>query len=119
MSGPSVRFRLSFPRRARREKREVKLATRLSRQLALAHHLERLVEGGEIAGYAGAARALGLTRARMSQLLALLGLASDIQERILTGKLDASEHALRPVLREVEWREQRRRLGGVTVRSRG
>ena len=119
MSGPSVRFRAAFPRRARREKREVKPATRLARQLALAHHLEGLVEGGAVPNYATVARAIGLTRARLSQLTSLTLLSPDIQDAILVGELDATARGIRPVLREVEWEEQGRRLGGVLPRQRG
>ena len=42
--------------------------------LALAHYVERLVEQGTVASYADAARQLGVSRARMSQILNLLTL---------------------------------------------
>ena len=41
-------------------------ATRLARQLALAQHIERLVEGGAVKNHAQAARLLGVTRARVA-----------------------------------------------------
>ncbi len=57
---------------------------RLARQLALAHHLERLIERGVLRDYADAARVLGLTRARVSQIMDLLGMAVERQEELLT-----------------------------------
>ncbi len=81
---------------------------RAARMLALAHHIERLVEAGELADYAAAARALGLTRARLTQVMSLLLLAPEIQERLLVGDLVVTERSLRAVLRVPEWAEQQR-----------
>ena len=53
--------------------------------LALAHYIERQVEDNAIPDYAAAARALGLTRARITQITGLLLLAPEIQERVLDG----------------------------------
>ena len=61
-------------------------ATRLARQLALAHKIERLVEAGTLKDYAEAAALLGISRARMSQVMDLLGLAPAEKERILLGE---------------------------------
>ena len=61
------------------------------------------------------ARALGLTRARATQIMDLLLLAADIQEEILflevaPGAQPISERALRNgVLKSLDWLEQRRR----------
>ena len=77
-----------------------------SPELALAHHVERLVEAGELAGYAEAARALGLTRARLTQVMNLLLLAPEIQEAILLGDMRATERSLRRVVREPVWAQQ-------------
>lgn len=74
--------------------------------LTLAHHVERLVEAGELSGYAQAARPLGITRARMTQLTGLLLLAPEIQEGILTGGQLASERGLRKVVWEPRWGQQ-------------
>ena len=84
------------------------VASRAALMLALAHHVERLIEAGDIASYAGAARALGLTRARLTQVTNLLLLAPEIQERVLKGELRATERALRSVVREAEWNTQGR-----------
>jgi len=71
--------------------------------LALAHHIERLIEAGELSGYSEAARSLGLTRARLTQVMSLLLLAPNTQERLLLGDLRASERALRAQVKEPAW----------------
>jgi len=87
---------------------------RIARQLALAHALQRRVDDGEFADYAEMSRALGFTRARVTQIMDLLLLAADIQEEILflevtPGAQPISERALRDgVLRSLTWIEQRR-----------
>ncbi len=83
-----------------------KPVSRAARQLALAHYIERLVEAGELSGYAEAARVLGLTRARLTQVMGLLLLAPAIQARILDGKLEVSERRMRTVVAEAEWTVQ-------------
>ena len=80
--------------------------TRLARQLALAHHVERLVESGAIKNHAEAARALGVSRARMAQVMSLLNLSPTIQEVILHGDLNVGERWLRSAAREVLWQVQ-------------
>ena len=109
----TIRCRLPSARRGprpaapRRRESAVTEPTRAARMLALAHHLDRLVEAGDLPDYAAAATALGVTRARLSQVLALLLLAPDIQERVLVGDLCASERDLRPVARTPCWADQR------------
>ena len=56
---------------------------RVAVQLALAHRIRRAIDAGEGADQAAVARELGLTRARLTQLLNLTFLAPEIQERIL------------------------------------
>ena len=88
---------------------------RIARQLALAHALQRRVDDGEFADYADMARALGFTRARITQIMDLLLLAPGIQEEILfleivPGVQPISERALRDRLRgALDWAEQVRR----------
>jgi len=72
----------------------------------LAHFIERAVESGLIKDYAAAARLLGMTRARMAQVMNLLKLAPTIQESILIGKLVVSERPLRSVVRHASWEDQ-------------
>jgi ParB-like chromosome segregation protein Spo0J len=80
--------------------------------LAFAHKIRQAILSGEIKGQAEAARRVGLTRARLSQILDLTNLAPDLQEEILFleaigGREPLSERALRGVLRVTTWAEQR------------
>jgi len=74
--------------------------------LSLAHHIERLVEKGQIRDYAEAAKALGLTRARLTQVMRMLLLAPGIQAALLIGELRISERTLRHVVVMPEWSSQ-------------
>ena len=78
-------------------------ARRAARMLALAHYVERLVDEGAVASYADAARKLGVSRARMSQIMNLLNLPAPVQERLLLGDLHLSERRLRSLAGRVEW----------------
>jgi hypothetical protein len=85
---------------------------RVAVTLALAHEIRHAILRGEIQDQADAARKLGLTRARLSQILNLTNLAPDLQEEILfleaiDGREPMSERALRGVLRVTAWAEQR------------
>jgi len=80
--------------------------TRIARMLALAHFVESQVESGAIKNYAQAARLLGISRARVAHLQALLSLSPRIQKAILLGTVRLSERRIRPVLREVSWEVQ-------------
>lgn len=83
---------------------------RVARMLALAHKIEAMVTAGRTAS--SIADALGMTRARISQLTSLTLLAPDIQERLLCwtteeGDDPVTEHALRDVVRFADWPSQR------------
>ncbi len=83
-------------------------ASRTARMLAFAHHIERRIDAGAIPDYATAARSLGVTRARLSQLMNLLLLAPEIQQHVLLGGQRNTERALRRVAQEAEWCDQRK-----------
>ena len=109
MSGVTLKYTVDFGRRPDEEREppvRADVPTRLARQLALAHHVERLVEDGTLRDYADAARVLGVTRARMTQVMNLLALSPALQERVLDGTLRVSERRLRRVVGEVEWGRQ-------------
>ena len=114
MNGATVRGRLRAAKsrsvRAVAGADPPKPVSRAARMLALAHHVERLVEAGELSGYAEAARSLGLTRARLTQVMKLLLLAPEIQHALLLGELRASERSLRSVTRAPDWGRQVRLL---------
>ena len=85
---------------------------RVARLLALAHRFEELVRTGVADNYADLARLGHVTRARVTQIMNLLGLAPDIQEAILCwpavqgGKDPISERGVRAVVAELEWQTQ-------------
>ncbi len=63
---------------------------------------QELLESGEASNQAAIARREGITRARVTQVLGLLRLTSDIQEHILSmpgtvGRPAVTERALRPI----------------------
>ena len=87
---------------------------RVARLLAFAHRIEQRIAAGEIADRAAAARELGVTRARLTQILDLMLLAPDIQEEILfievePGYQPINERSLRWVVRARDWSIQRAR----------
>jgi hypothetical protein len=96
---------------------------RIARQVALAFALRRRIEAGEFDDFATMARALGFTRARITQLMDLLLIAPEVLEEVLFLELPAgpqplSERALRDTLcRLVDWREQRVAWEGLKAGS--
>jgi len=90
--------------------------SRLARLLALAYHIDRLIDNGTLASHAEAAQRLGVSRTRMAQVMKLLTLSPDIQEKILHGDINTSERALRPATSEVMWSNQ---TYYITTRERG
>jgi ParB-like chromosome segregation protein Spo0J len=79
--------------------------------LALAHTMEALLRDGTVADQRELAELMGLTRARVTQLLDLTLLAPNIQEQLLDGEVGVermAERALRSIVRLRCWTEQRR-----------
>src|SRR5690349_21508026 len=76
--------------------------------LALAHRLRRAIDDGEIGDLAAAAQKLGITRARVTQLLDLTLLAPWIQEAVLELKDNGTgcitERRLRDKCRHRSWK---------------
>src|SRR5436309_11345080 len=60
---------------------------RVTRLLALAHRIDGMIRSGEIKHWAEAARLIGVTRARMTQIANLMLLAPEIQEAVLDSAL--------------------------------
>jgi hypothetical protein len=86
---------------------------RVAHMLALAIRIEKMIATGELKDRAHAAANLGVSRARVTQLLALTLLAPDIQEELLFLEVEdgverITERALRHVVCAVDWEEQRR-----------
>ncbi len=86
---------------------------RVSRLMALAIRLERMVSQGELSDYADIARLGQVSRARVTQLMNLLQLAPDIQEALLylpltvKGRDPINERDLRPIAAVADWQRQR------------
>lgn len=85
---------------------------RVAIMLAVAHKIAAAIARGQLRGQSDAAQRLRVTRARVTQLLGLLTLAPDLQERVLF--LEAvddveplTEQAFRKVTRALRWAEQR------------
>jgi hypothetical protein len=98
---------------------------RITRLLALAHHIQELLDTGQVKDLAEVARRGHITRARMTQIMNLLLLAPDIQEEILflppttKGKDPVTLRSLHPILAQSAFVRQRslwRRLAGVLHR---
>jgi hypothetical protein len=113
-----VEFELDAPKRPRKgEKREPQAGggqtPRLTRLMALAIKCLGMVESGEVLDYAELARVGYVTRARMSQIMNLVNLAPDIQERILflppteAGRSPLTETAVRQIACQPLWNRQR------------
>ena len=72
-----------------------KSTPRIAQLLALAYLIERKVEACSVKDYADAAKRLGLTRARVTQVMNLLLISPEIQEMILVGEVRLSERQAR------------------------
>jgi hypothetical protein len=82
---------------------------RIARLLALAIRFDGLLRAEEFRDYAEMAELGRVTRARMTQIMKLLNLASDIQEQILflPNVKGLNERNLRPIVSRIDWQEQR------------
>jgi len=108
-------------RRTRRELRPGEAAPavpagrvpRVSRLMALAIRFDQLIRDGVVSDQAELARLGHVTRARLTQITNLLGLAPDIQEALLflprteNGRDPISERELRPIAATPSWNKQR------------
>ena len=87
---------------------------RVSKLMALAIKLEKLVGAGEVRDYADLARLGQVSRTRITQIMNLLHLAPDIQEEILflprtmKGRDPISERDLRSIAAIPHWNRQRK-----------
>ncbi len=86
---------------------------RITKLIALAIRFDRLVREGAVRDYADLARLGHVSRARITQVMALLQLAPDIQEallflpRVVAGKDPITERDIRPIAATADWNVQR------------
>lgn len=117
----SVKLRLPGWRQRGPQKVEPKLPLappsrlpRITRLMALTIKFQEMVDRGEVRDYADLARLGYVTRARLTQIMNLVLLAPEIQERLLDG-LPADrayrESELRRVVRRELWEDQLALLG--------
>ena len=108
----TVTVQVSFRTARRRPDPAPKLVapapTAIARRIALAHHIESLIEKGELQDYAEAGRRFGVTRARVSQIADLALLAPDIQAAVVLGHCEPRDRHLHEVGRHALWENQRR-----------
>ena len=110
-----LQFEVQLPPIQRRTKattlsrRRAEQFPKIVRLLVLAHQVEQAIEEGRARDYVDVARQLGMTRARITQLVNLLLLSPDIQATILTDPRrvrQLGERQLRPITREQAWQRQ-------------
>ena len=97
-----MRFKVEFSTKGRRAERAPALpepasvpVSSAARQLALAYWIEQRIEAGKLRDLAYAARLLGVSRARMTQIANLRLLPVAVQEEILAPGFRGGERSLR------------------------
>lgn len=134
-SGPTVEFQVHF-RHGNRGRRRLRTGgrptppvvapgriPRVARLMALAIRFDGLIRQGAVRDYAELARLGGVSRSRISQVMALLDLCPAIQEavlflpRIQGGRDSVTERNLRVITREIDWCRQRAKAASTLVRS--
>jgi hypothetical protein len=113
----TVECNLDHPRRGGKRfaiPPETSRVPRVARLMALAIRMEDLIRAGGIADYSELAQLGRVSRARITQIMNLLGLAPDIQEQILflsptsRGCDPVRLAQLQPIARALNWDQQRR-----------
>lgn len=109
----TFRVKLRKGKQSLSAKKEADRIPRVARLLALAHKIDGMIRSGELKDWAEAARLIGVTRARMTQIGNLMLLAPEFQEIVL-GLVPVSqteepftEHHVRIIVANSDWHEQR------------
>jgi hypothetical protein len=91
----------------------------VARLMALAIHLDQLLREGKVKDYAEIARLGHVSRARVTQIMNLLNLAPDIQERLMIDRHVAAlkERDVRPIQARWLWAHQRKLWQRLTSAS--
>ncbi len=91
--------------------------------MALASRMQSMIESGQVESFQQLAGFGRISQPRMTQIMSLLNLASDIQEELLylpevmQGKAKVHERLLRPLTTELDWRVQRRMWARIWKRQ--
>jgi len=94
---------------------------RITRLMALAIHMDGLINKGIVKNFVELARLGYVTRARITQIMSLLNLAPDIQEAILflprtvKGRDQIREKEVRPIAAVAHWSRQRKIWARLTA----
>ncbi len=89
---------------------------RVTKLLALAIHFDELIHTGAVTSQAELARLGQVSRPRLTQIMNLLHLAPDIQEKvlfhqkILRGRAEITERTLRRIAAHTDWSKQSKRF---------
>ena len=98
---------------------------RIARLMALALRYEEQVRTGVLPSYTALAELGHVTRARVSQIMALVNLAPDVQEALLylprteQGRDPIHLAMLQPIAAAIEWKKQRRMWSELRKRVYG
>jgi hypothetical protein len=110
-----IPLRRSSRQRAGRPKKEAEpelsRIPRITRLMALAIKFQDMVDRGEVRDYADLAQLGYVTRARVTQIMNMLLLAPEIQEKLLNPEFvgpQLHERHLRKIAALVAWHDQRR-----------
>lgn len=117
MSGTTITGRLVLPLASAEdgepavEREPTRRPARVAQLLALAHRWQRQIDAGEMVSQKDIAKREGVTAARVSQVMRLLSLAPEIQERVLLleavdGVEPVTEKALRALAGVGAWTAQ-------------
>ena len=120
-----TRFEYMLPAPQRVGVRPAKAKTgripRISKLMALAIKMERLVREGKVDDYAALAEVGRVSRPRMTQIMNLINLSPEIQETLLflpltvRGADRITERHLRPVAQVVDWKCQKQLFSKLTA----
>ncbi len=97
MSGVTVRASIGAPCSQRPTEGSTRgdAPSQGARALALAHYVDQALEEGRYRSASEVAAALGITRQRLSQVMALVLLPPQVQEAVLSGEISPSPRELR------------------------
>ena len=111
-----VKYKVHFPKttepRSNERSSDVlpKPPSRVARLIALAHYIEGLIHHSTLKSYVEASKTLGVSRARLTQVMNLQYLSPEIQEGLLLGNLRLSERDVRSIASLLLWEDQAKLL---------